>query len=104
MMKKVDMKSIDAASLKKMIEKGEEFYLIDVREPWEHDEKNIGGQLFPLGEILKHVNEIPSDKKVVIYCKKGVRSIIAIQKLQQKFSFDNLYNLSGGIDAWPFEE
>ncbi|HRE62613.1 MAG TPA: rhodanese-like domain-containing protein [Ferruginibacter sp.] len=98
------MKSIDAASLKKMIEKGEEFYLIDVREPWEHDEKNIGGQLFPLGEILKHVNEIPSDKKVVIYCKKGVRSIIAIQKLQQKFSFDNLYNLSGGIDAWPFEE
>ena len=90
MMKKVDMKSIDAASLKKMIEKGEEFYLIDVREPWEHDEKNIGGQLFPLGEILKHVNEIPSDKKVVIYCKKGVRSIIAIQKLQQKFSFDKI--------------
>lgn len=77
--------------------------LIDVREPFEHDEFNIGGILIPLSEITKHLNNISTDKEVIIYCKKGIRSNIAIQRLQEKYPFKNLINLKGGIDAWKKE-
>jgi rhodanese-related sulfurtransferase len=74
--------------------------LIDVREPDEHAEFNIGGQLIPLGEIVQQVEKIATDKPVIIYCRKGIRSQIAIQRLQEKFPFANLINLIGGTEAW----
>jgi rhodanese-related sulfurtransferase len=81
----------------------ENLLLIDVREAFEHDEFNIGGTLIPLSEITKHLNEISTNKEVIFYCKKGIRSSIAIQRLQEKFPFTNLINLKGGIDAWKKE-
>ena len=74
--------------------------LIDVREPFEHEEYNIGGTLIPLSEISAAVNKIPIDKKVIVYCRKGIRSQVAIQRLQEKFPFTNLVNLIGGTEAW----
>jgi adenylyltransferase/sulfurtransferase len=76
---------------------GEDFQLIDVREPEEHLEKNMGGELIPLGTIMDHAIKIETDKKVVIYCRSGKRSSSAIQQLEDKFGFTNLYNLKGGI-------
>ena len=81
----------------------ENLLLIDVREAFEHDEFNIGGTLIPLSEITKHLNEISTNKEVIFYCKKGIRSSISIQRLQEKFPFTNLINLKGGIDAWKKE-
>lgn len=80
-----------------------DFQLIDVREPDEHEEFNIGGQLIPLGEISTHISNIEKEKPVVLYCRKGIRSQFAIQKLQDKFPFTNLYNLIGGTEAWKKE-
>ncbi len=97
------MKSIDAKELRRLIESNKSFQLIDVREPDEHEEFNIGGELIPLGEITSHIGEIQKDKPVVVYCRKGIRSQFAIQKLQEKFPFENLYNLIGGIEAWRNE-
>jgi len=77
--------------------------LIDVREPHEHDQFNIGGRLIPLDEIMREVENIPRDKEVVLYCKMGIRSQIAIQRLQEKFGFTNLVNLQGGMEAWKRE-
>ncbi|SJZ38093.1 rhodanese-like domain-containing protein [Sediminibacterium ginsengisoli] len=74
--------------------------LIDVREPEEHAAYNIGGILLPLGEIINHTDQIPADKTVVLYCRKGIRSMIAIQRLEEKKGYTNLVNLSGGMDAW----
>ena len=51
-------------------------------------------------EITKHLSEIEKEKPVVIYCRAGVRSQIAIQRLQEKYPFKNLYNLVGGTEAW----
>ena len=57
--------------------------------------------LFYLSNIIQnHVEEIKKDIPVVIYCRKGVRSMIAIQKLEQKYPFDNLLNLTGGMEEW----
>jgi rhodanese-related sulfurtransferase len=94
------MQSITAIALQQKINDKDNFQLIDVREPDEHAEFNIGGQLIPLGEIVQQVEKIATDKPVIIYCRKGIRSQIAIQRLQEKFPFANLINLIGGTEAW----
>ena len=94
------MKSITISAFKEKIENKEDFQLIDVREPDEHSEFNIGGELIPLNEIVQQVEKIATDKPVIIYCRKGIRSQIAIQRLQEKFPFTNLINLIGGTEAW----
>ena len=75
------------------------FQLIDVREKEEHQQKNIGGELIPLREVMRNINRIDVSKKVVIYCKRGIRSQIAIQKLQRKLPNVDFYNLAGGIQG-----
>jgi rhodanese-related sulfurtransferase len=94
------MNSITAIALKEKIDKAEALQLVDVREPYEHEEFNIGGSLIPLNEIVQQVDKIATDKPVIIYCRKGIRSQVAIQRLQQKFPFTNLINLIGGTEAW----
>lgn len=97
------MNSITAIALKEKIDNAEDFQLIDVREPYEHEEFNISGQLIPLNEICRHIDSISTTKPVIIYCRKGIRSQIAIQRLQEKFPFTNLINLIGGTEAWKMQ-
>lgn len=97
------MNSITAITLKEKIDNAEDFQLIDVREPYEHEEFNISGQLIPLNEITLQIVKIATNKPVIIYCRKGIRSQIAIQRLQEKFPFTNLINLIGGTEAWKKE-
>ena len=74
--------------------------VIDVREPAEFNEANIGAELIPLATVGENANRISRDKKVVVHCKMGGRSAKAIRELEDKFGFDNLYNLKGGITAY----
>lgn len=97
------MQSITSAALKEKIDSGENIQLIDVREPFEHDEFNIGGTLIPLGNIIQQMDKINRDVPVVIYCHRGIRSQIAIQRLQERYPFSNLMNLIGGTEAWRKE-
>ena len=94
------MKSITVTELKILSENETNFQLIDVREPEEHEAFNIGGESIPLGEIAQQVQKIATDKPVIIYCRKGIRSQIAIQRLLEKFPFTNLINLVGGTEAY----
>ena len=94
------MNSITAIELKKKIDNAEDFQLIDVREVDEHSEFNIGGVLIPLHQIAQQVEKIAVDKPVILYCRKGIRSQLAIQRLQEKYPFTNLINLIGGTEAW----
>lgn len=91
--------TISAKAVKKMIAEKVDFQLIDVRERNEYAAKNIGGELIPLGEILKNQDKISRDKQVVIHCESGKRSEKAIEVLQA-IGFDNLWNLEGGILAY----
>ncbi|MBX7181315.1 MAG: molybdopterin-synthase adenylyltransferase MoeB [Bacteroidia bacterium] len=79
---------------------GEDIQVIDVREPAEYEEVNINAILIPLGTVASRLNEIERNKKVVIHCKLGGRSAKAIRELEEKFGFNNLYNLKGGITAY----
>lgn len=93
------MKEISASDLKDWITEQKEFVLIDVREAFEREAFNIGGIHIPLNELLERKNELKHDVPVIVYCEKGIRSNIVIQRLEQ-FGFKNLYNLSGGMSAW----
>ena len=94
------VKEISVKELYDLQVTGEPFQLIDVREPHEYDIVNIGGELIPLGTIGKNADRIARDKKVIVQCKVGGRSAKAIRELEDKFGFDNLYNLKGGILAY----
>lgn len=81
------------------MEEGKPFELIDVREDWEHEAFNIGGKLIPLGTLMAATDKLPRDIPLVFYCEKGIRSVLAIQRLEQR-GFTQLFNLSGGMSAW----
>jgi sulfur-carrier protein adenylyltransferase/sulfurtransferase len=97
------MQEITVQELKAMQDAGEDFQLIDVREPYEFEIANLGGELIPLSEIADDEDRISKDKKVVVHCRSGKRSATAIMELERRFGFDNLYNLKGGILAWSDE-
>ena len=92
-----EVKEISVEDLHLWMSEGRDFQLIDVREPYEYDIVNIGADLLPLSSILDQSDKIASDKKVVIHCKMGGRSKKAIMELEEKYGFNNLYNLKGGV-------
>jgi len=100
---KPNVKEITVQELEQLKDKGEDYQLIDVREPYEFEISNLKGQLIPLGQIEEHVDQINSNIKVVVHCRSGVRSAQAIESLEKKFGFKNLYNLKGGILAYADE-
>ena len=80
---------------------GSDFMLIDVREPYEHEEFNIGGTLIPLGDLVAAIPELMAhkDEEVVVCCRSGNRSGMAKQLLDAS-GFTNVRNLTGGLLAW----
>ncbi len=97
------MKEITVQELKELLDKHEDFQLVDVREDFEYEVSNLGGTLIPLGGILIEADQIAKDKPVVVMCRSGRRSAAAIMQLEQQFGFNNLSNLQGGILAWAEE-
>ena len=97
--KKQALKEISVQEFKEWKDEGKDIQVIDVREPFEYDLVNIGGELMPLSSITEYVDQIRKDIPVVVHCKGGVRSARAITELK-KYGFDNLYNLKGGIIAY----
>jgi len=96
------MKNITAEELKKRLDAGEQLHIIDVREPSEYAEYNIGGTLIPLGKILSMQLEDLDDLKdeeLILHCKAGSRSMQACMVLEQ-VGFTNVVNLVGGTMAW----
>lgn len=91
------VKEITPKELYDLQKKGEAFQLIDVREPDEYEIVNIGAELIPLATVADNAGKIKRNRKVIVHCKMGGRSAKAIRVLEEKFGFDNLYSLKGGI-------
>ena len=99
------MQNITIQELKARIESDEQLNLIDVRQPEEHAEFNIGGLLLPLGNIVAmQIDEIEDlkNQEVICYCRAGSRSMQACMMLES-FGFTNVKSLSGGMMAWQSE-
>jgi len=98
-------KSITVKELKSKIDNGDSINLVDVREPHEHIEYNIGGILLPLGKVqTMQIDDIVDlrNEDVIVYCRSGMRSSQAAMVLQQ-MGFANVINLTGGMVAWQNE-
>ncbi len=82
------------------IQNNPDVYLLDVREQEEYDEKHIPGiNLLPMSTIQNRLDEIPTDKTVVVTCRSGNRSDQVTQYLRAN-GFDNAHNMTGGINEW----
>jgi len=91
---------ITARDLKARLDRGDDLYILDVREPHEYQIGKIdGSHLIPLGDVPRRVNELDSSREIVAMCRSGKRSADAIRFLQQA-GFRKLWNLKGGILAW----
>jgi molybdopterin/thiamine biosynthesis adenylyltransferase/rhodanese-related sulfurtransferase/molybdopterin converting factor small subunit len=86
--------------LKAKFDRGDEFDLLDVREPNEFQICRIqGSKLIPLGELPRRTAELDPGRDLVVHCKVGARSAKAVTLLQQR-GFTRIHNLKGGILAW----
>ena len=88
-----------------MLQAGEPVYLVDVRQPWEHETARLADHvLIPLDELHERLDEIkaPDGALVVAYCHHGVRSLSAAAILEHA-GHANVASLAGGIDRWSLE-
>ena len=93
---------IAARELKARLDRGDDLFILDVREPHEYQICNLGGHLIPLGDLSRRVSELDSSREIVAHCRSGKRSAEAVEFLQ-KAGFRKVLNLKGGILAWSDE-
>lgn len=92
---------ITVQELRQKLEAGDQFIFIDVREPHEYEEFNLGARLLPLGGIVNTIMELNDhkDDEIVVHCRSGARSGQA-QAMLTSQGFTNVRNLTGGVLAW----
>jgi sulfur-carrier protein adenylyltransferase/sulfurtransferase len=91
---------ITVDELKQRMDRGEQLFILDVRNQEEYEICRIpGSQLLPLPQLAQRFEELPKDTEFVVHCKSGMRSAKAIAFLKQQ-GFQKLRNLKGGILAW----
>jgi rhodanese-related sulfurtransferase len=95
------MQNITPEEVKERLDKGEQLNLLDVREPHEREEFNIGGVHIPLGQVMMQADQLENlkDQEVIVYCRSGNRSGQGAMILET-MGFTNTKNLSGGMLAW----
>ncbi|WP_100623403.1 rhodanese-like domain-containing protein [Candidatus Coxiella mudrowiae] len=99
---KVNVEETDIYSVKKMIQEGEDFDLIDVREESEWDNGHLPGAIhLGKGVIERDLEKvIPNNqRKLVLYCGSGFRSALAADSIQ-KMGYRNVLSMGGGVIAW----
>ena len=94
------MEEITPEHLKDAIEEGSDYFLLDVREEEERVHFHIGGCWIPMDDLLSSLDLLPNHLPIVIYCKRGIRSAICIQRLEARNTGKKLLNLKGGLEAW----
>ena len=93
---------ITPKELKSRLDKGDDLFILDVREPHEYQICNLNGTLIPLGELPRRVHELDTSREIVAHCRSGKRSAEAVDFLR-KAGFRKILNLKGGILAWSDE-
>ncbi len=93
---------ITPRELKTRLDRGDDLFILDVREPHEYQICNLNGHLIPLGELPRRVHELDSSREMVAHCRSGKRSAEAVDFLK-KAGFRKIFNLKGGILAWSDE-
>lgn len=91
--------TISVEELKRLRDSGQDIFLLDVREPSEFQICNLNGHLIPLNDLPKRLHELDPARDIVVHCRTGGRSAMAVEFLQRS-GFKSVRNLMGGILAW----
>jgi adenylyltransferase/sulfurtransferase len=91
--------AITPEELKQRLDRGDDLFILDVREPHEYQICNLNGYLIPLGDLPKRVHELDSSREIIAHCRSGQRSGKAVEFLRQA-GFQKVKNLTGGVLAW----
>lgn len=96
---------ITVRELEVLLKEKADIQLVDVREEFEYHIANLGTDsiLIPLSRIGEEYDKIDRDRKVIMFCRSGIRSRNAAVQLQNEYGFENLHNLKGGILEWARE-
>ena len=82
------------------IRERDDVFLLDVREQWEYDAGHLSNIThIPMGDVPNRLNEIPTDKTVIVYCASGVRSG-NVRSVLFEHGYTKVHNMQGGIVAW----
>lgn len=94
------IKEISVEELKSKLTSGERVQVIDIREPYEVDVASFTEINIPLGEIIERENELSKEGIVVLHCQSGQRASAACESLERLCNRTNIFNLTGGLEAW----
>ena len=98
-----EQEEITSSELQEKLEKGEDFYIIDLRDPEEYGANHIPNSiLIPLAELEEHLDDFDPSAEFVIHCTMGGKSIKAVDSMKEK-GFQKVRVLSGGIQHWNFK-
>jgi len=95
-----NIKEISGSALNQKLHNEEDIQLVDVRTVEEYADFHLKSSFIPMNILHENIHLISRDKPVIFYCETGSRSASAIKILQEKYHFDNLYNLQGGLREW----
>lgn len=98
------MDDITVEELKTRLDNGEDLIVIDVREPHEYEEFNIGARLIPLGNLPSVIEELEDlkDEEIIVHCRSGARSANA-KAYMQSVGFNKVRNMLGGVLDWQMK-
>jgi rhodanese-related sulfurtransferase len=97
---------VTPAEVKRRLDSGERLFLLDVREPYEHQQSNIpAARLIPMRTVpanLPDIEGMSDEGPVVVFCHHGMRSMQVVNWLREQ-GIPNCQNMAGGIDRWSCE-
>jgi rhodanese-related sulfurtransferase len=97
------MKFISPLELKKKIDQGENWLIVDIREPYELEISAIDCLKIPMAEIESNISKLPKNGLIAILCKSGNRSKSIVNLLECEHGYENVYSVEGGINGWAKE-
>ena len=92
---------VSAGQVQSMRKRGDQFTLLDVREPWEIEKASIENSInIPMGDVPSRAHqELDPDEHIIVLCHHGVRSLSVTNWLRQQ-GFGKVQSVRGGIDGW----
>jgi NADPH-dependent 2,4-dienoyl-CoA reductase/sulfur reductase-like enzyme/rhodanese-related sulfurtransferase len=98
-------KALNLQEVKAMLDKNENFVLLDVRSQLEWQTMHIDApqvKLIPLPELRKRLGELPREGEIVILCRTSIRAYQA-QRILDGAGFQNVKFMDGSVAAWPYD-
>jgi rhodanese-related sulfurtransferase len=91
---------MDKHTLKKKLEENSELQIVDIREPFEHEEGFISELNIPLAQMMERIKELDLKQEIIIYCNSGKKSEALKFMISKTYSINTIDHLEGGYQSW----